>query len=268
MIKQLILILSLCSLVASAQTKGTQTKGKGKKTEEAPPPPPEQKRSVDTIMGFAMLDGMTPFESVDYQLPSESETDPVTGKKTFFKDVKRKNDSIRVAFRREYNRRNMTFYARTKKPVKWIEGDKMKLCINIVSKDTFLTHCVVDSTTRDPEFAKVLFNQEKGDSAYQLIYVYAFSKQGGQCNGEKEAKIMFVRWNTKVNHAAWKTKLINSCAKTVTNMTKSPIEDWDGKSRLLIEYHRGPNFYELTFDPEHPELGLQNPKEGGKSSRE
>jgi hypothetical protein len=252
MIKQLILILSLCSLVATAQTKG-----KTKKTDEPPPSEPE-KRTVDSILGFAMLDGMTPFESVDYQLPHESETDPVTGKTTYFKNVKRKNDSIRSAFRKEYRRRNMTFYARTKKPEKGIEGDKMKLCINIVSKDTFLTHCVVDSTTRDPEFAKVLFNQQKGDSVYQLIYVYAFSKQGGNCTGDKESKVMFVRWNTKVNRASWKSKLINSCAKTVTNMTKSPIEDWDGKSRLVIEYHRGSNFYEIAFDPEHPELGLQS----------
>jgi hypothetical protein len=262
MIKKFIFILSICSLLASAQTKGKTTK----KAEPAPIPSEPEKRSVDSIMGFAMLDGMTPFESVDYQLPPESETDPVTGKKTFFKNVKRKNDSIRVAFRNEYRRRNMTFYARSKKPVKWIENDKMKLCINIVSKDTFLTHCVVDSTTRDPEFAKVLFNEQKGDSVFQLIYVYAFSKQGGNCNGEKEAKIMFVRWNTKENRASWKSKLINSCAKTVTNMTKTPIEDWDGKSKLVIEYHRGSNFYEIAFDPQHPELGLQNNKEGGKSS--
>jgi hypothetical protein len=262
MLKQLIFILSICSLLASAQTKG-----KGKKTEEPAPTEPE-KRTVDSIMGFAMLDGMTPFESVDYQLPHESETDPVTGKTTHFKNVKRKNDSIRVAFRKEFRRRNMTFSAYTKKPIKGLEGDKMKLCVHIVSKDTFLTHCVVDSITRDPEFAKVLFNEQKGDSVYQLIYVYAFSKQGGNCNGQKEAKLMFVRWNTKVNQAAWKSKLINSCAKTVTNMTKTPIEDWDGKSKMVVEYHRGSNFYEIAFDPAHPELGLQNNKDSGKSSGE
>jgi hypothetical protein len=47
-------------------------------------------------------------------------------------------------------------------------------------------------------------------------------------------------------------------------MTKTPIEQWDGKSKLVVEYHRGTNFYEIAFDPEHPELGIQNNKEGVK----
>jgi hypothetical protein len=261
MIKQLILILTFCSLFAAAQTKG-----KTKKTEAPAPTEPSARPAVDSILGFAMFDGMSPFDAVDYQLPPESETDPVTGKRTVFKDVKRKNDSIRKAFKTEYRRRNMTFYARTKKPMK--EGDKMKLCINIVSKDTNLLYCVVDSTTKFPEYAKVMYNRQKGDSVYQLIYVYAFSKMGGSCNGEKEAKLLFVRWHPKMNQAIWKTKLINSCAKTVTNMSKTPIEEWDGKSTLIVEYHRGNNFNEIAFDPEHPELGLQNNKESAKSSGE
>lgn len=262
MFKQLMILFTFCSLIVSAQTKGKPAK----KTEQAAPTEPTARPAIDSIMGFAMYDGMSPFDAVDYQLPPESETDPVTGKKTFFKDVKRKNDSIRKAFRTEYRRRTMTFYARTKKPMK--EGDRMKLCINIVSKDTSLLYCVVDSTTKFPEYAKVMFNQQKGDSVYQLIYVYAFSKQGGGCNGEKEAKLLFVRWHPKMNQAIWKTKLVNSCAKTITNMSKAPIEEWDGKSKLVVEYHRGQNFYEIAFDPEHPEQGIQNNKESGKSSGE
>lgn len=69
-----------------------------------------------------MFDGMTPFEAVDYQLPHESETDPVTGKTTYFKDIKRSNDSIRKAFRYAFKKRNHTFYAVTKRPT--LPGDK------------------------------------------------------------------------------------------------------------------------------------------------
>lgn len=261
MIKQLIIILAFCSVAVSAQTKG-----KTKKPEAAAPTEPASRPSVDSILGFAMYDGMSPFDAVDYQLPAESETDPVTGKKTIFKDVKLRNDSIRKAFRTEYRRRNLTFYVRTKNPMK--AGDKMQLCINIVSKDTNLTRCINDSTTKFPEYAKVMFNTQKGDSVYQLIYVYAFSKLGGSCNGEKEAKLFFVRWHPKMNQAIWRTRLINSCAKTVTNMSKTPIEEWDGKSKLVVEYHRGSNFNEIAFDPEHPELGLQKVKESDKSADE
>src|SRR5687768_13617124 len=143
MIKQLIVIFSLCAFFASAQ------KGKTK-TETPPPTEPTTRPSVDSILGFAMYDGFTPCDAVDYQLPPESETDPVTGKKTVFKEVKRSNDSIRKAFRIAYKKKVMTPGAYTKKPMK--EGDKMKLCINIVHKDTSLLYCVVDSTTRFPEY--------------------------------------------------------------------------------------------------------------------
>ncbi len=256
--------LFLVALVAVSISLSAQTK-KGKKTEEPVVPTETSRPSIDTILGFAMYDGMTPFEAVDYQLPHESETDPVTGKKTIFKEVKRSNDSIRKAFRIAYKKRNNTFYVRTKRPTK--EGDKMKLCINVVSKDTNLLYCMVDSVMKDPEFNKVLFQQQKGDTTYILLYVYAFSKLGGNCNGEKEAKLFFARWNTVEGRAIWKNKYINSCAKTITNMTKTPIEQWDGKSKLVVEYHRG-NFYEIAFDPEHPELGIQNNKESGKTASE
>ena len=249
-------LLILASIAISAQTK------KGKKVEvssESAPRPP-----VDTILGFAMFDGMTPFEAVDYQLPTESETDPVSGKKTFFKEVKRSNDSIRKAFRVAYKKRNNTFYVATKRPT--LATDKMKLCINLINKDTNLLYCMVDSVVKDPEFGKVIFEKQKGDSVYVLLYVYAFSKLGGNCNGEKEAKLFFVRWNVFEGRAIWRNKYINSCAKTITNMTKTPIEQWDGKTKLVVEYHRGQNFYEIAFDPERPELGIQNNKEGAKAT--
>jgi len=247
-------LLLITSISISAQVK--KKKDEGVSSESAPRPP------VDTILGFAMFDGMTPFEAVDYQLPHESETDPVTGKKTFFKEIKRSNDSIRKAFRIAYKKRNNTFYVATKRPTR--EGDKMKLCINLVHKDTNLLHCVVDSICKDPEYGKVIFQKQAGDTNYVLLYVYAFSKLGGNCNGEKEAKLFFARWNIPEGRAIWKNKYINSCSKTITNMGKTPIEEWDGKSKLIVPYHRGTNFYEIAFDPEHPELGIQNNKEGAK----
>jgi hypothetical protein len=240
-------LLLIASITISAQTK--KKKDEGVSSESAPRPP------VDTILGFAMYDGMSPFEAVDYQLPPESETDPVTGRKTIFKEVKHSNDSIRKAFRVAYKKRNNTFYVVTKRPTR--EGDKMKLCINITNKDTNLLHCVVDSICKDPEFGKVIFEKQNGDSVYMLLYVYAFSKLGGNCNGEKEAKLYFVRWNVVEGKAIWRAKLVNSCARTVTNMSKTPIEEWDGKTKLEVEYHRGKNFYAIAFDPEHPELGIQ-----------
>lgn len=247
-------LLVIVSTSLSAQTKKKKNEGVSSETVQRAP--------VDTILGFAMYDNMTPFEAVDYQLPTESETDPVTGKMTYFKDIKRKNDSIRKAFRVAYKKRNNTFYVASKRPTK--EGDKMKLCINLVAKDTNLLYCVVDSIMKDPEYSKVIFQQQKGDTVYVLLHIYAFSKLGGNCNGEKEQKLYFVRWNTIEGRAVWKNKYINSCAKTITNMTKNPIEQWDGKSKLVVEYHRGTNFYEIAFDPEHPELGIQNNKEGAK----
>ncbi|MBP7808375.1 MAG: hypothetical protein KA163_03695 [Bacteroidia bacterium] len=243
-------LLMIGSIAVSAQTK--KKKDEGVSSESAPRPP------VDTILGFAMFDGMTPFEAVDYQLPHESETDPVTGKKTFFKDIKRSNDSIRKVFRAAYKKRNNTFYVATKRPTR--EGDKMKLCINLTNKDTNLLYCVVDSVIKDPEYGKVIFEKQNGDSVYILLHVYAFSKLGGNCNGEKEAKLFFVRWNVVEGRAVWRNKYINSCAKTITNMSKTPIEQWDGKTKLVVEYHRGQNFYEIAFDPEHPELGIQKHK--------
>jgi hypothetical protein len=253
--------LFLALLVIASITGSAQKKNKNEVSSET-----AQRAPVDTILGFAMYDNMTPFEAVDYQLPSESETDPVTGKRTIFKEVKRSNDSIRKAFRTAYKKRNNTFYVRTKRPTR--EGDKMRLCINLVHKDTNLLYTVVDSVMKDPEYGKVIFEKQKGDTNYVLLHVYAFSKLGGNCNGEKEQKLFFARWNVIEGRAIWKNKYINSCAKTITNMTKTPIEQWDGKSKLVVEYHRGTSFYEIAFDPEHPELGIQNNKDGGNKKEE
>jgi hypothetical protein len=196
MSKQLFLALLLITSIAVSAQKKKKDQGVSSETAVRPP--------VDTILGFAMFDGMTPFEAVDYALPAESETDPVTGKKTIYKDVKRSNDSIRKAFRVAYKKRNNTFYVVTKRPTK--EGDKMKLCINLVAKDTNLLYCVVDSIVKDPEYSKVIFQQQKGDSVYVLLHIYAFSKLGGNCNGEKEQKLYFARWNTVEGRAIWRNK--------------------------------------------------------------
>ena len=167
----------------------------------------------------------------------------------------RKNDSLRAI----YKAKRLSFYVRTKKPTK--AGDKFQLCYNLVHKDTNLLTCFNDSLCKDPEVAKILFEQQKGDTNYVLVFVDAFTKSksdGGVCNAGKETKLSFVRWNTKTNMAKWKTKNINSCLKTITNMTKEPIADWDKASVLTINYHRGSNFYELKFDPQNPQLGLQS----------
>ncbi len=167
----------------------------------------------------------------------------------------RKNDSLRTI----YKAKRLTFFVRTKKPIK--PTDKFQLCYNLVHKDTNLLYCINDSLCKDPEVVKVLFEQQKGDTNYVLIYVDAFSKSksdGGVCNAGKETKLSFVRWNTKTNQAKWKHKSINSCLKTITNMTKEPILDWDKTSTLTINYHRGSSFYELKFDPQNPHLGLQS----------
>jgi hypothetical protein len=151
------------------------------------------------------------------------------------------------------------FFVYTKRPK--LATEKMQLCYNLVCKDTMLYMCFNDSMCKDPEVTKLLFEKQIGDTNFVLIYVDAFTKSksdGGLCNAGKETKLTFVRWNTKTNQAKWKTKNINSCLKTITNMTKEPIVNWDKSSVLTINYHRGSNFYELKFDPQNPQLGLQS----------
>lgn len=257
----ILIFLSVLTISLSAQ-KGKTTKPPKEKYDPTKTSETVAAAPIDSLLGYAMYENMTPYAALDYQLPHESETDPVTGKTTYFKDVKRKNDSIRIAFRRELKKRNNTFYVRTKKPR--LKGDKMQLCINIVTKDTNLTYCVNDSILRDPEVSKVLFEKQKGDTVYILILVEAYNKTINTCGKEKEAKLFFARWNVKENRAIWKSRTFSSCAKTITNMTKTPVADWDKTSVLTISYHRGSNFVDIFFDPNAFEKGIQSSKDSSK----
>lgn len=144
------------------------------------------------------------------------------------------------------------------------KNERMKLCINLVSKDSVLNYCINDSLTKDPETSRVLFEQRKGDTLYVLVYVQAFSKpeaatDDGRCSAGKETKLFFAKWNTKTNQAKWKQRTIASCARGVENMSKESIDEWDGTSVLTLNYFRGgTNFIELKFDPQRFELGLQS----------
>ncbi len=248
-----IIVSFLIAFVSVANAQKTQPKTKEKydptktsETVKAAPP--------DSLLGYAMYEGMTPFQSLDYQLPNESETDPVSGKTTYFKAVKKKNDSIRVAFRVALKKKYNTFSVKTVKPK--AAGERMKLCFNIVAKDTNLQHCFKDSIMRDPEISKVLYQKAAGDTVYMLILVEAFNKTINTCGTTRESKLYFTRWNYKESKALWKVKTFSSCAKTITNMTKMPVAEWDGKSILTISFNKGSDFVDLTFDPDKPEKGI------------
>ncbi len=239
-----------CVSVAGAQTKGKQTGYKSKKGKEV--------AVKDTV--YAEDEELDPMQALELTLPLEVEIDGLTGEKKFYKERKIKNDSIRAAFRAEQKRKQMSFYVRTKTPKK--KTDRMELCINIANRDTFLTYCYKDSVVKNPEVSKLLFNKTIGDTAYMLIYVDAFTKSAyrdGACNGGHETKVYFVRWAPK-GKAIWKQRTISSCIKTVTNMTKVKIVDWDATSPLEISYHKGSQFYDIKFDPAAPQLGLQSEK--------
>lgn len=253
MIKKILFVLFIvCFTAVSAQNKKPVNKGKDKGKKEVTPkdtsgPEPE----------------LSPMEKLELELQPETEIDPITGKKVFYKDRKRRNDSLRRELSLSMKRQTMSFYVRTKH-ARPKSAEKTQLCINIANKDTNLLYCVNDSICKDPEVSKVLFQESKGDTTYMLIYVDAFSKSksdGGLCNAGKETKLFFARWNTKVNQAKWKQKTIASCLKGITNMTKDPIVDWDKSAPLTVSYHRGSTFYDVKFDPQHPELGLQSPKD-------
>lgn len=137
----------------------------------------------------------------------------------------------------------------------------MKLCINLVSPESVFELCVPDSACKYPEKYKVLFEKKDMDSTYVLVFVEAFSKEQDRpdCDGGRETKLFFVRWNTKSNKASWKQRTISSCAKGVVNMTKEPVMNWDGNSTLVLNYYRGnSNFVELKFDPQKYFLGFQS----------
>ncbi|MCE3259311.1 MAG: hypothetical protein K0S12_952 [Bacteroidetes bacterium] len=258
MIKRIFFVLFVLGLVVTnAQTKGKG--GKNPKTKTVAP--------VDSS-GNQPEEELDPMAKLEMELPLEMEIDPITGKKVYFKDRKKRNDSLRNALRMELKKKTMSFNVTTKYPKK-NSKERIQLCINIVNKDTNLLYCTNDSILKEPEVSKVLFEQTKGDTTYMLIYVDAFSKSksdGGLCNAGKETKLFFARWNIKENKAKWKQKSIASCLKGITNMTKEPIVNWDKSAPLVVSYHRGSTFYDIKFDPQKPELGIQsnnnNPEEG------
>ncbi len=251
MYKLVIIALLFVSFSINGQTKSKTPKGKTKTAK------------VDST-GAEIEEEKTPEELLELTLQPEIEIDAMTGKKVFYKARKIKNDSLRNALRLEQRKTKMWFWVKTKYPnpkIKTPQPQPIQLCINIANKDTNLTYCVNDSICKDPEVKKVLYEKAVGDTTYMLIFVQAFTKSksdDGICNAGKETKLFFVRWNTKTNIAKWKTKYINSCIKTITNMTKEKITAWDKTTVLTVNYHKGSTFHEIKFDPEQPQLGLQN----------
>ena len=251
MYKLVIIALLFVSFSINGQTKSKTPKGKTKTAK------------VDST-GAEIEEEKTPEELLELTLQPEIEIDAMTGKKVFYKARKIKNDSLRNALRLEQRKTKMWFWVKTKYPnpkIKTPQPQPIQLCINIANKDTNLTYCVNDSICKDPEIKKLLYEKAVGDTTYMLIFVQAFTKSksdDGICNAGKETKLFFVRWNTKTNIAKWKTKYINSCIKTITNMTKEKITAWDKTTVLTVNYHKGSTFHEIKFDPEQPQLGLQN----------
>jgi len=261
MIKKLFIVLCLFAFTANAQTKKTKDKAKTKTSVKA------------DSTGVAPTVTVDPLVALEDSLPLELTIDPMTGKKVFHKDVKRKNDSLRAALRKSIRDKIRaevgSFWVRTKYPAKGKTGP-IQLCINIVSKDTNLVHCMNDSLVLEPEVSKVLYEKKVGDSTYMLIFIEAYSKSksdNGLCNAGRETKLFFTRWNTKTNSAKWKSKNIRSCLKGITLMTKEPLVDWDKTSTLYVKYHRADFFYEIKFDPQFPQLGLQTVKDEEKNAK-
>lgn len=260
MVKRIFVIVFIfCFVVVNGQAKKPDPKSKGKGKEQP-------KTETSATATETPEPELSPMEKLEQSLEPEWALEPNSPKKVLRKDIKRKNDSLRLALRTSIKKEAMTFRVQTKYPKK--PNEKIQLCINIAAKDTNLTYCYNDSICKEPEVSKVLYEKSVGDTTFMLIYVDAFSKSksdGGLCNAGKETKLFFTRWNTKANKARWKQKTIASCLKGITNMTKDPIADWDKSSVLTASYHRGSTFYDVKFDPEHPELGLQGTKDGGET---
>ena len=256
-IKHLFVLLLLVS-VANAQTKGKPATGKGAAKNA------KGKKALADSVKLEEEEEVDPYAQFELTLPIEEEIDPLTGKTKFYKDRKIKNDSARAAFRQKMRKEELAFKVYSKKPKK-NSKDRMKLCINISAKDTNLLYCTNDSICRDPESFKQLYQKTVGDTVYTLVLVDAFTKSaynGGVCNGGKETKLFFCRWNAPKGKAIWKVRTVASCIKTVTNMTKTPLADWDGRSVLNVSYHKGSKFYDIKFDPEKPQMGMQSAADG------
>lgn len=147
----------------------------------------------------------------------------------------------------------------TRKPRK--SDKRMKLCMNLVAPEAQLNLCINDSICKNPEVFKVLFSQREADSNFVLVYVDAFTKADDKpaCDAGHETKLFFIRWDLKTNKCNWKQRTVSSCMKAVTNMTKEPIQNWDGNSVLVLNYHRGSTaFVEVRFDPKQYKLGFQS----------
>jgi hypothetical protein len=178
---------------------------------------------------------------------------------------------LRADLRARLKKEKLTFWARTKRPdPKAKVPQRTQLCMNIIHKDTNLVYCVNDSILLDPEVTQVLFDKSVGDTTYQLIHIDAFTKSDNElCRAGHETKIFFVRWNHKTNKAIWKYKNIASCTKGITFMSpKNTIKEWDRKSQLDLRYNRSFYFYEIRFDPEAPQLGIQTLKDEAKEAKE
>jgi hypothetical protein len=162
---------------------------------------------------------------------------------------------------REYQIRASRKFAVYSKKAKTKKGtSRTKLCIQLNHKDSLLNYCINDSVCHDPEFSKVLFKKEDGDTSYVLVFVDAFSKPVDKpsCDAGKETKLFFARWNYKTGKAIWNQRTISSCMKGITNMTRQSIAEWDQNFPLIVNYHRGgSSFLELTFDPNQYKHGLQ-----------
>ncbi len=250
MIKKIFVVLFMFAIVANAQTKKPKTKAK------------KVADSTAIANGTEPEVILDPWEELESRLLPEMVID-ADGKKVYYKDRKKTNDSLRAALKASIRAEKTTFWVRTKYPDKGKTGP-VQLCMNIVCKDTNLVYCTNDSIVKEPETKKVLFEKRSGDSIYMLIFVEAFTKSksdNGLCSGGKESKLYFARWNVKTNYAKWKIKNVLSCLKGITLMSKDPIATWDKTTELMIKYHRADFFYEIKFDPLHPELGIQSIKD-------
>jgi hypothetical protein len=255
MIRKILMLVLMFAFAANAQTKKPTAKVAAAPAKTVTETPEEPEEPID------------PMEALENSLPLEVELDPMTGKKIFHPERKRVNDSLRAALRTELKKQRTVFWVKTMRPEKGKKG-QVQLCMNISNGDTSLVYCTNDSILTDPEVYKVLYEKQKGDTMFMLIHVDAFNKtrNDGLCNSGHEVRLFFTRWNTKTNKAIWKSKNIASCAKGITNMSKNAIAEWNKSTPLIIKYNRSLNFYEIKFDPNRPELGIQslNQAEGKK----
>src|SRR4051812_2910290 len=161
-------LIIIALLFVSFSVSGQKTKTSKTKTKVA---------KVDST-GQEIEEEKTPEELLELSLPLETEIDPMTGKKVFYKERKLKNDSLRNALRLEQKKKKMSFWVKTTYPNPKIKTKQppVQLCINIANRDTFLTYCVNDSILKDPEIKKVIYEKTIGDTTFMLIFLQAFTK--------------------------------------------------------------------------------------------